>query len=88
MKQGVLSLVGICAFVVALSILGLIWDIVSGLIGDIDGLLLLFVCLLMGGVFSLMLLQIARAQGWLPLRRKKAEAPASNAGGPSPDPKK
>ncbi len=88
MKQGVLSLVGICAFVIAMSLLGLVWDIASGLIGNIDGLLLLFVCLFMGGVFSLMLFQIVKEQGWLPARLKKAEAPAGAGRDSSPDPKK
>jgi hypothetical protein len=43
--------------IVALSLLGLIWDITSGLItSGVDGLFLLLVCLMMGGIFSLQLL--------------------------------
>lgn len=46
--------------IVALSLLGLIWDITSGLItSGVDGLLLLLVCLMMGGIFSLQLLILA-----------------------------
>ena len=40
-----------------LSLLGIIWDIASGLIvSGIDGIFLLLVCLMMGAVFSLQLL--------------------------------
>ena len=46
--------------IVALSLLGLIWDITSGLItSGVDGLFLLLVCLMMGGIFSLQLLILA-----------------------------
>lgn len=43
--------------IILLSLLGLIWDVASGLItSGVDGLLLLLVCLMMGGLFSLQLL--------------------------------
>ena len=46
--------------IVVLSLLGLIWDITSGLItSGVDGLFLLLVCLMMGGIFSLQLLILA-----------------------------
>jgi len=46
--------------IVALSLLGLIWDVTSGLItSGVDGLFLLLVCLMMGGIFSLQLLMLA-----------------------------
>ena len=53
--------VGIIAFVmVLLSLLGVIWDIASGLIlSGIDGIFLLLVCLMIGAVFSLQLLYTA-----------------------------
>lgn len=45
-----------CVVIILLSLLGLIWDIASGLItSGVDGLLLLLVCLMMGGIFSLQL---------------------------------
>ena len=48
------------AVIVVLSLLGLIWDITSGLItSGVDGLFLLLVCLMMGGIFSLQLLILA-----------------------------
>lgn len=55
--------------IVALSLLGLIWDITSGLItSGVDGLLLLLVCLMMGGIFSLQLLILA----WQSRRARRA----------------
>jgi hypothetical protein len=46
---------------ILLSVLGLVWDFASGLIvSGVDGLLLLLVCLMIGGVFSLQLLLLAR----------------------------
>jgi hypothetical protein len=53
--------VGIIAVVmVLLCVLGLVYDFVSGLIlSGVDGILLLLVCLMIGGVFSLQLLYLA-----------------------------
>jgi hypothetical protein len=49
------------AIIVILSLLGLIWDFTSGLItSGVDGLLLLLVCLMMAGLFSLQHLLLAR----------------------------
>jgi hypothetical protein len=84
--HGILGLAVLSAVLVALSLLGLVGDFVSGLMGPhitMDGLLLLLVCLMMGGLFTLMLLLIAKEAGWLgwlPFLRKKptAEGPAGN----------
>lgn len=47
--------------IIALSIIGLIWDFASGLItSGVDGLLLLLICLMMGGLFSLQLFLLLR----------------------------
>jgi hypothetical protein len=53
--------VGIFGIVmVLLSVLGLIYDFASGLImSGVDGILLLLVCLMIGGVFLLQLLYLA-----------------------------
>jgi hypothetical protein len=49
------------AIIVILSVIGLIWDFTSGLItSGVDGLLLLLVCLMMAGLFSLQLLLLVR----------------------------
>ena len=46
-EHGLLGLVGICVVVLLLSFAGLASDFVTRLIGNIDGLLLLFICLMM-----------------------------------------
>ncbi len=81
--NGILGLAVISAVLVALSLLGLVGDFVSGLMGPhitMDGLLLLLVCLMIGGLFTLMLMLIAKEAGWLPFLQKKpsAEGPAGN----------
>jgi hypothetical protein len=61
--------------IVVLSLLGLIWDITSGLItSGVDGLFLLLVCLMMGGIFSLQLLILA----W---QRRRASHSTPKGGG-------
>ncbi|MGH9709136.1 MAG: hypothetical protein ACRD37_01135 [Candidatus Acidiferrales bacterium] len=61
--------------IVILSLLGLIWDITSGLItSGVDGLLLLLVCLMMGGIFSLQLFILA----W---ERRRAGHSSNEGGG-------
>jgi Na+-transporting methylmalonyl-CoA/oxaloacetate decarboxylase gamma subunit len=79
--HGVLGLVGICLLIVVLSVAGLVSDFVTRLGLDLDGLLLILSCLLMGALFLIMLVVIAKEQGWLPQRHKKEPAPA-----PAPKP--
>ncbi len=77
------ELAAVCVIVVVFSIAGLVWAFFAGLIYPhilLDGLLLVLVCLLMGGIFSLMLFQLAKAEGWLarlPFPRKKAQTQAA-----------
>ena len=75
-QQGVLGLVGICLLIVVISVTGLASDFLTHLGLDLDGLLLVLVSLLMAALFSLMLLSIAKDQGWLPSRHKKQSAEA------------
>lgn len=57
----------IAALFVLLSVLGIIWDISGGLLtGGIDGIMLLFVCLMTAGIFSLMLLLEMQKAGIIP----------------------
>ncbi|MHB8756348.1 MAG: hypothetical protein ACYC92_15550 [Candidatus Acidiferrales bacterium] len=66
--------VAVFAFVmIILAVLGLICDITSGLLASgVDGLLLLLICLMMGGIFSLQLFLLARQRGFLGGRRSRA----------------
>ncbi len=57
----------ICAILALLALLGLVWDIWSGLIrSGVDGLMLLLVCLLIGGMFAGQALLLARKARLLP----------------------
>jgi 4-amino-4-deoxy-L-arabinose transferase-like glycosyltransferase len=71
-KEHVLGLLGICAVVLVLSFAGLISDFVTRLIGNIDGLLLLFICLMMLGLFAGMLYAMGKEEGWLPGHRSSS----------------
>jgi len=76
-QRAILGLAGVCLIVLVLSIAGLVADFSSHLEFNIDGLLLLGVCLMMGGTFAVMLLLIAKEYGWLgrlPLHRKRSTA--------------
>ena len=74
-NHGVLSLVGICVLVVVLSAIGVASDFFTRLGLDLDGLLLILVSLLMGLLFLITLVSIAREQGWIPQRHKKESLP-------------
>jgi hypothetical protein len=62
----------ICVVVILFSIAGIVANFVTRIELNIDGILLLLVCLVMGGLFSLMLFVLAREEGWLPGRKKPA----------------
>ncbi len=79
-EHGILGLVAICLVIVVLSVSGLVSDVLTRLDLDLDGLLLIMVSLLMAGLFLLMLLIIAKEQGWLPAGHKKESAAAAASG--------
>lgn len=89
LQRGALGLALICLTIVLLSLAGLAWAFITGLAFTIDGLLLILICLMMGGVFSIMLLWLAKDAGWLarqpsPAKKPAAEAaPAENPANPS-----
>jgi hypothetical protein len=77
--------IAICSVLVFLSVAGVIWYEESGLLKrDIDGLLLLSICVLTGSIFSLQLISIARSAGWfksLVSYRVKQRSPSEHADG-------
>ncbi len=76
-KSNWIELSGLCALFILLSIRGIAWDISSGLLtSGIDGIMLLFICLMMGGIFSLMLVVMLWQAGLIPVF-KKAEGKAA-----------
>jgi uncharacterized membrane protein (DUF373 family) len=77
-KKDWIELSAICALFILISVWGVVWDITSGLLwSGIDGIMLLFVRLMMGGIFSLILILELYRAGILPsLRRSKAKVKA------------
>jgi hypothetical protein len=75
----------VCAVFIVLSLGGIVWDIASGLLtSGIDGIMLLAVCLMTGGVFTLMLLYVLHQAGLIPaFGKSKAPAGAAKAGAPA-----
>ena len=73
-KEHVLGLVGICVVMLLLSFAGMASDFITRLIGNIDGLLLLSICLMMVLLFAGMLLAMGKEEGWLPSRHAKESA--------------
>jgi hypothetical protein len=80
-KGNWIELAVISVLFILLSVWGIIWDITSGLLaGGIDGIMLLFVCLMMAGIFALMLLLQMQKAGMIPaFGGAKAKAAASAA---------
>jgi outer membrane biosynthesis protein TonB len=86
LKANWIELSLICAVFVALAIIGIIWDFTSGLLtSGIDGIMMLFICLMMGGIFSLMILMMVHQAGLLPFFRAKPK-PAAETGSKPPAP--
>jgi hypothetical protein len=75
-RQGI-TLALICLIVLAFSVAGIAASFAARIELDIDGILLIGTGLMMAGIFGLMLLLLAREQGWIPARRKKEEAPGT-----------
>jgi hypothetical protein len=84
-KGNALELGITCAVFILLSILGVVWDFTSGLLASgIDGIMLLFVCLIVAGIFGVMLLVTLKTAGLLPvLKRGEAGAGTAPAKAPS-----
>jgi hypothetical protein len=91
-RSDILELAAINLVLILFSLIGIVWDIWSRLLfNGIDGILLLLVCLMMGGIFSLQLLLDLKNAGMLHsikfFHRKPAAAvaPASSAPSASPE---
>ncbi len=84
-RQG-LAFALICLIVIVFSVAGIVAAFVTHIELNIDGILLVAIGLVMGGLFTLMLFQIAREHGWLPTRRKKETPAAGEKAGPKSTP--
>ena len=80
-KRNWLDVAGICLLFILLSLVGIIWDVASGLLtSGIDGIMLAAVCLMTAGIFALMLLVVLHQAGLLPkFGKPKAEVAAASA---------
>lgn len=81
-----LGLALICLTLIAASVWGIVAAFTARIELNIDGIMLISVCLLVGGIFSLMLFLMAREQGWLPSRRKQEAQEAAAASRPAAPP--
>ena len=63
-RNGIMELI-VCLVLIGLSVVGVVSAFVTRLQGDIDGLLLILVCVLMGSLFSIMLIDLVKEEGWL-----------------------
>ena len=89
-KANSMELSVICIVFAAIALIGIVWDITSGLLtSGIDGIMLLSVCLMMAGIFGLMLLMTLHQAGLIPFFRgasapSPAPAVAKAAAAPAP----
>jgi hypothetical protein len=63
-RQNPVELLVICAVMVVLSILGIVGALSTRLIGSLDGLLMLAVCLMTALIFAILLFVLAKEQDW------------------------
>jgi hypothetical protein len=67
-----------CLVLIGLSVVGVVSVFVTGLRHDIDGLLLILVCVLMFSIFSTLLFVLAKQEGWLARPRGRDGAAAAS----------
>ena len=76
-RENYVQLAVFCGVFILLSIAGIVSYETSGLLrGDPDGVLLLAICLLIGTIFSIQIVLVARSAGWLKFRQRY-QVPAS-----------
>ncbi len=78
-RLGVLEVIGVALVFILLSAAGLAASFFTKIIYNIDGLLLVSVCLMMALVFTAMLVAFARQQGWIGRGKSAESAPAPAA---------
>jgi hypothetical protein len=88
-KSTAIEISAICGLFILLALWGIVWDIASGLLtSGIDGIMLLFVCAMMAGIFFLIMLMELTKSGILPtpafLRPAPKAAPAAKPAATAP----
>ncbi len=77
----------VCTAAILISLWGIVWDITSGLItSGIDGIMLLLIALMIGGIFSAMLAHMLWQAGLIPFLKPApaAAAPPAKAAAAAP----
>src|SRR5579863_7747461 len=73
-KSNLFEMSALCVLFILLSLWGIVWDFTSGLLtSGIDGIMLLAICLMMGGIFSVMLVVMLWQAGLIPIFKPKAK---------------
>jgi len=84
-KSTAMEISAICGVFILLALWGIVWDITSGLLtSGIDGIMLLFVCAMMAGIFFLIMLMELTKSGILPTPAFLRPAPKPAAGAKAP----
>jgi hypothetical protein len=78
-RLGVLEVIGVGLTFLLLSAAGLAASYLTGILSNIDGLLMVSICLMMGLVFTAMLVAFARHQGWIGRGKPSETASATPA---------
>ena len=69
-KENPLELLVICAVMLVLSILGILGGLSPRLVGSLDGLLIVAICLMTALIFGALLFVLAKERGWLGKRTR------------------
>jgi hypothetical protein len=84
-KSTALEISAICGLFILLALWGIVWDFTSGLLtSGIDGIMLLFVCAMMAGIFFLIMLMQLNHSGILPTPAFLRPAPKPAAAAKAP----
>ncbi|MGC1594712.1 MAG: hypothetical protein WA774_05095 [Candidatus Acidiferrales bacterium] len=79
-KSNWIEMSALCVLFIILSIWGIVWDFTSGLLtSGIDGIMLVAICLMMGGIFSLMLVVMLWQAGLIPIFKPKEAKEGASA---------
>jgi len=84
-KSTAIEISAICGVFILLALWGIVWDITSGLLtSGIDGIMLLFVCAMMAGIFFLIMLMELAKSGIVPTPAFLRPAPKQAAAAKAP----
>jgi hypothetical protein len=79
-KSNLFEMSALCVLFILLSLWGIVWDFTSGLLtSGIDGIMLVAICLMMGGIFSVMLVVMLWQAGLIPIFKPKEAKEGASA---------